>query len=187
MTRTHLNEIRFVNTAYGFYRGASGVKPTPWSRIDRAWDFSLWNRMGSPVLGIWHWKSSQKRSCIRVNRVFKNLFQAPDFNDFAQAMASVLSNISQFTVNADLNGTLGDYDIQVTSDLDRVLKSAANKVVQKQAAALEKELKKAISAKVGGPLEQTKGSLSGLDAIGNELSTRLNLGNGLLRGLKLPF
>lgn len=105
----------------------------------------------------------------------------------AQAMASALSNISQFTVNADLNGTLEDYDIQVTSDLDRVLKSASSKVVQEQAAALEKELKKAISAKVGGPLEQTKGRLSALDAIGNELSNRLNLGNGLLSGLKLPF
>jgi uncharacterized protein (TIGR03545 family) len=105
----------------------------------------------------------------------------------AQAMASALSNISQLTLNADLNGTLEDYDIQVTSDLDRVLKSAASKVVQNQGAALEKELNKAISAKVGGPLEQTKGRLSSLNAIGNELNKRLNLGNSLLSGLKLPF
>jgi len=59
--------------------------------------------------------------------------------------------------------------------------------VQKQAEKLEKELKRAIFAKVGGPLDQAKDSLSGFNAIGNELTSRLNMGSGLLGGLKLPF
>jgi len=105
----------------------------------------------------------------------------------AKAIGSALSDISRFTVNADITGTLEDYDIRLTSDLDRVLKTAAGKTARKQADQLERQLKDAIFTKVGGPLEQTKGSLSTLDTIGNELSNRLNLGNGLLRGLKLPF
>jgi hypothetical protein len=58
MTGAHFNEIRFVNTAHRFYRGASGVKPTPRWRIDRAWDFSLWDRMGSFILWIRYWHRS---------------------------------------------------------------------------------------------------------------------------------
>ena len=105
----------------------------------------------------------------------------------ARAIGSALSEISKFTVNADVAGTLEAYDIRLTSDLDRVLKTAAGKTVRKQADQLERQLKDAIFTKVGGPLKQTKGSLSTLDTIGNELSNRLNLGNGLLTGLKLPF
>ena len=105
----------------------------------------------------------------------------------AKAMASALSDISQFTVEADVAGTIEDYDIHLTSDLDRVLKDAAGNAVRKQAAGLEKELEKAIFAKVGGPLEQAKTSLGGLDAIASELTRRQNLGNGLLKDLKLRF
>ena len=105
----------------------------------------------------------------------------------AKAISSALSDISRFTVNADVAGTLEDYDIQLSSDLDRVLKEAAGKTVQKQAAQLESELKSAVFAKVDGPLGEVRDSLGGLDVIGDELTNRLNLGNGLLRGLRLPF
>ena len=105
----------------------------------------------------------------------------------AKAISSALSDISRFTVNADVAGTLEDYDIQLSSDLDRVLKEAAGKTVQKQAAQLESELKSAVFAKVDGPLGEVRDRLGGLDVIGDELTNRLNLGNGLLRGLRLPF
>jgi hypothetical protein len=59
--------------------------------------------------------------------------------------------------------------------------------VQRRTAGLERELKQAIFAKVSGPLEQAKGYLGGFDAIGNELTNRLNLGNGLPMDLKPPF
>ena len=63
-------------------------------------------------------------------------------------------------------------------------------------AIFENELRREVYAKVSGPLGKTKDSLGGLDTIGNELTSRLNLGNGLLgsigtgspaSGFKLPF
>lgn len=105
----------------------------------------------------------------------------------ARAMGSALSDVSEFTIKADITGTLEEYDMRLTSDLDRVLKETAGKVVQKQAARLEKELKREIFAKVSPPLDQAKVSLGGFDAIGRELTSRLNLGNGLLKDLKLSF
>jgi uncharacterized protein (TIGR03545 family) len=105
----------------------------------------------------------------------------------AKAIGAALSDVSQFTVSAELTGTLEDYDIELTSNLDPLLKSAASKTVGREAARLEGELKQAILGKVGGSLEQAKGSLGGFDAIGSELTDRLNLGNRLLKSLNLPF
>ena len=104
-----------------------------------------------------------------------------------KAMGSALSDVSKFMVKADVTGTLEDYDIQLTSDLDRVLKASVGNMVRKQAARLEKDLKKAIFAKADGPLGQLKNSLGGFDAIDGELTNRLNIGSGLLGGSKLPF
>ena len=117
-----------------------------------------------------------------------------DASTLANAMASSLSDVKQFNVKADISGTLKDYDMQLSSDLDRVLKNAVGKQVKKQAARLEKELKAKISEKVKGPLSDLKADLGGLDAIGSELTSRLNLGGDLLKGtekegsggLKLP-
>jgi len=118
-----------------------------------------------------------------------------DAGPLAKAMASSLSDIKRFNVKADISGTLEDYDMQLSSDLDRVLKDAVGKQVKAQAALLEKELKAQISEKVDGPLADLKSSMGGLSTISSELSARLNLGNELLKdtkqsgrsGLKLPF
>jgi uncharacterized protein (TIGR03545 family) len=117
-----------------------------------------------------------------------------DASPLAKAMASSLSDVKQFNVKVDISGTLKDYDMQLSSDLDRVLKNAVGKQVKKQAARLEKELKDRISEKVKEPLSNLKANLGGLDAIGSELTRRLNLGDDLLKGtekegsggLKLP-
>jgi len=117
-----------------------------------------------------------------------------DAGPLAKAMASSLSDVEQFNVKVDISGTLKDYDMQLSSDLDRVLKNAVGKQVKTQAARLEKELKDRIFEKVKGPLSDLKADLGGLDSIGNELTRRLNLGGDLLKGtekegsggLKLP-
>ncbi|MBW2023118.1 MAG: hypothetical protein JRI51_09740, partial [Deltaproteobacteria bacterium] len=109
---------------------------------------------------------------------------------------SALKNISNFIVNAKVIGTLEEYDIKLSSDLDGVLKKSAGKIIAKQTEQLRQKLSKAIMDKVNGPLSDTAGSLSGLNGIQQELSKRLNLGSGLLgnlgkpggkKGLKLPF
>ncbi len=105
----------------------------------------------------------------------------------AKAISSALSDISRFRVNADITGTLEDYDIRLSSDLDRVLREAASKMFQQQAAQLKSELKDAIFAKVDGPLKQAKTSLGGFDVIGNELTNRVNLGSRLVKGVRVPF
>jgi uncharacterized protein (TIGR03545 family) len=114
----------------------------------------------------------------------------------ARAIGSALSEVSGFTVKAAVTGSLEEYDIQLSSDLDRVLQSVAGKAVQKQAAIFENDLRREVFAKVNGPLSEVRGSLVGFDSIANELTSRLNLGNGLLgsmgtgstgSGFKLPF
>lgn len=98
----------------------------------------------------------------------------------AGAIGSALSGVSKFSANANITGTLDNYDVKIKSDLDRVLKNAVGNVAKNETARLEKELKKAILAKVNGPFNQTKNSLSGFGNIGDELANRLKLGNGLL-------
>ena len=103
-----------------------------------------------------------------------------DAGPLAKAMASSLSDVKRFNVKADISGTLKDYDMRLSSDLDRVLKNAVDKQVKTQAASLEKELKTKISEKVNGPLSELKADLGGLDSVGSELTSRLNLGRDLL-------
>ena len=117
-------------------------------------------------------------------------------NQLAKAVGSALSAVSTFTVKADVTGTLDQYEVHLTSDLDRVLKEAAGKLVQDYADRITKELEAAVMAKVGGPLSELKGSFSGLGGVGDELAARLAQGAGspkgspeklLPGGFKLPF
>jgi uncharacterized protein (TIGR03545 family) len=103
-----------------------------------------------------------------------------DVGPLAKAMASSLSNVKRFNVKADISGTLKDYDMRLSSDLDSVLRNAVSKQVRTQAASLEKELKAKIAEKVNGPLSELKADLGGLDAVGSELSGRLDLVRDLL-------
>ncbi|HID29580.1 MAG TPA: TIGR03545 family protein [Desulfobacterales bacterium] len=112
-----------------------------------------------------------------------------------KAMASAFSDVKAFGVEANISGTLKAYDLQLSSDLDRVLKEAVGKQVKAQAARLQKDLQSAISEKVSKPMADMKANLGGLSAINSELAARLDIGNELLKGtkesgpsgLKLPF
>ncbi|MGH7165636.1 MAG: TIGR03545 family protein, partial [Nitrospiraceae bacterium] len=102
----------------------------------------------------------------------------------ANAVASALSDVKGFTLKADVTGTVEQYDVNLTSDLDRVLKDVVGKQVQAQTARLEAQLQSAIVEKVAGPLNELKTGLGGLDSVGTELASRLNLGTDLLKGAK---
>ena len=73
--------------------------------------------------------------------------------------------------------------MQIRSELDRLLKDAAGKMVKNLAASFGKDLQSAISAKVAEPLKSLTGSFSGLDSIGGDLTSRLGKENNLLKGL----
>jgi uncharacterized protein (TIGR03545 family) len=97
-------------------------------------------------------------------------------NLIAGSLGSALSNVSEFSFTADITGTVDEYDVRVTSDLDRTLKDAVGKLVQDQQARLESELNTAISEKTGPQLAELRKSIAGLDAIGDELTSRLTEG-----------
>ncbi len=110
-----------------------------------------------------------------------------DADPIVTAMVNALSNISRFNLKANITGTFDDFQMTITSDLDKTLKSAVGNLIKKEADQFKKALKQQVMAKVKAPVGQANGSLSGLGGIEKELLNRLNLGNGLLDGLKISF
>ncbi len=106
-----------------------------------------------------------------------------DANPLTKALSGAVSDISTLSVQADVTGTLQQYDVQIRSELDRVLKDAAGKMVKNLAASFGKDLQSAISARVAEPLKSLTGSFSGLDSIGGDLTSRLGKEDNLLNGL----
>jgi uncharacterized protein (TIGR03545 family) len=113
-----------------------------------------------------------------------------------KAVSSALSSVSGFSLKAQLTGTVEDYDIRLSTDLDRVLGESLGKVLEKELAGFQEELKKTIAAKAEGPLGEAGGSLGGLQDVVKDLTDRLNLGAAISRsgegkgagkGLNLPF
>lgn len=110
------------------------------------------------------------------------------------AVASALAGVKDFNLKAGVTGTLADYDITLSSDLDRVLKSAVGKAASAQAAEFERRLKTAVLEKTAGPLKELKGGFAGLQSVEGELGERVKFADGLLEeigeaamgGVKLP-
>lgn len=127
--------------------------------------------------------------------------RAGDSNPLTQALSSAASDISTLSVKADVTGTIQQYDLKVSSDLDRILQEAAGNMVKNLAASFGKDLQSAISAKVAEPLKGLNTDLGGLGSISQDLTERLTEENDLLkileekglpkkalpRGFKLPF
>lgn len=105
----------------------------------------------------------------------------------ANTIVSALSDVSKFSARADINGTFDDYKINITSDLDSILKNTLEKVIHKETEKLENKLKNTIMAKVDDHLNQTNNSLRDFGIIKDELNKRLNLGDMLLGDFKLRF
>jgi uncharacterized protein (TIGR03545 family) len=105
----------------------------------------------------------------------------------ASAIAAAIDHIRRFSLAADISGTWEDYSLNITSDLDKTLKSAAGGLVRQESAKLQSALKAQIDAKLQAPLKKVQGNLQGMNGIEKELTQRLNLGNDLMKGLKLPF
>jgi len=103
----------------------------------------------------------------------------------ARAMHSALEGVKRFSLNADIAGTTEAYTVNISSDLDRVLQSAVGNLVKKEAAKLKSEFQQQIGAQLKGPLAQTRTGMSGLGGIDAELGKRLNIGNDLLKNVKL--
>lgn len=101
-------------------------------------------------------------------------------NPIAKTLNSTLASIKAFSLQADVKGTLDNYDVQLKSDLDRILKDSVDTLVQEQAKSLEKELEEEIMKKVGISLDKLKLNLNGLEAVDLDLNNRLKDLSGLL-------
>ena len=88
---------------------------------------------------------------------------------FAKAIRSSLAKVSAFTLTADITGTPDNYQVKVSSDLDKVMKDAAGSLVREQRDRIEKELKKAVQEKTSAKLTGLKESMGGLGMQGGKL------------------
>ncbi len=127
-----------------------------------------------------------------------------DTNPLTKSLSSAVSGISQLSLKANVTGTLDKYDVELSSDLDRILQDAAGKMVNELAAKFGSQLQAAITAKIAEPMKQLQGTLEGFNAIGGDLGNRLGQHTEVLNsflektlpskslkklpgGLKLPF
>ncbi len=99
------------------------------------------------------------------------------------AITSALSNVSGFTLRANITGTLEKYSIDLESDLDGMLKDVAHKAAGKEMEKFERDLKSGIFAKADGPLGQAKSNFGDLSSFGGELDERREMASGLLKNL----
>jgi uncharacterized protein (TIGR03545 family) len=129
--------------------------------------------------------SSKLKTGLKSVKLAVDVGQYP--NPITGAMAKTLETVKRINATAHIDGTFDDYDIQLKSDLDRILKRSVQKLVLNEAAGFEKKLKKEIFASANTPLKKTRQSYDEYGAIGDELSSRLNLAQQLLGGSKLRF
>jgi uncharacterized protein (TIGR03545 family) len=104
-------------------------------------------------------------------------------NQLQQALHTALADVSTFSVNAKVSGPLDNYKIKMTSDLDKVLKNAVGKQIKSLTNEFHTKLRAGIMDKIKGPMAGTSGSMSGLDSITQEISSRLDLGNNVSNNL----
>ena len=76
---------------------------------------------------------------------------------------------------------MDDYRLSLSSNIDEVLKDVIGKQLKKKAGAFEKTLNSAIVEKTKEPLAKTNGQMSDLDSIEDELTSRLGLGDDVLK------
>ena len=129
-----------------------------------------------------------------------------DSNPLTTALSAAVRDVSQFSLHANVQGTVDHYDVTLSSDLDHILQQAAGKMVNDLAAKFGAELQAAISAKMAEPMQELKKNLAGIEGIAGDLTDRVTQRNDVLKelleknlpintpkdlklpgGLKLPF
>ncbi len=102
-----------------------------------------------------------------------------DESTLINALESALADVSSFTLTTKVTGSLNDYAVTVTSDLDRVLKQAVGRQLKKLTAVFKGKLREGIMQKIKDPLAAANGSMTSLSAIKKDISKRLKLGDSV--------
>lgn len=108
-------------------------------------------------------------------------------SELSTALADAIESVTRFGLTAIVKGSDPDYETKIESDLDKVLQKAVSALVQKTGRELESSLRTAITEKSEGAISDARNQLGSLGALGGELDKRLDLGNNLLKSVKLPF
>jgi uncharacterized protein (TIGR03545 family) len=112
-----------------------------------------------------------------------------------ESIRSSLAKVKNFSLTADITGTPENYDMRISSDLDRVFRDAIGRVVGELAIQFEKDLATALQAKTDGRIQDLRSVLSGLASLGGNIDILQSDLNKLLsestmvekRNIKLPF
>jgi uncharacterized protein (TIGR03545 family) len=113
----------------------------------------------------------------------------------AGAVSSALSTVDHFTVTVDITGRVDDFQLQIHSDLDRLLATAVTGALKQTAARFEQELTTAVTAQTKGGLAAIDGNLGELHAMDSALAGSKGELTALLKkaaspamgGIRLPF
>lgn len=126
----------------------------------------------------------------RFNAQLNHLtFDAPKkrSSQLADAMIDAILDTRTIGLKATLKGREPDYKTSLTSDIDGVVQKAAGRLVKRQAAQLETQLRTVINEKLNAPIKTAQNRMTRLDAIGSQLLKRSQIGDKLLKQLKLPL
>ena len=151
----------------------SSAASLPVSLQEGTMDLELKGRRDAKVISA--------RCVARVKGAKLNTGSDESGGAFARAIRSSLARISAFTLTADITGTPDNYQVKVSSDLDKVMKDAAGSLVREQRDRLEKELKKAVQEKTAAKLAGLKESMGGLGSQGGKLDGLQEKLNGFLK------
>jgi len=105
----------------------------------------------------------------------------------ADAVAGALKDVTGLQLTAQVTGSLEEYALRLSSDVDKILRQSAAKAVRQQTAQLEKQLRQAVTSKTEKPLEALQTNLTGYRDIGETLQQRLQLGREVLSDAGLSF
>ncbi|MEK7286813.1 MAG: TIGR03545 family protein [Nitrospirota bacterium] len=96
------------------------------------------------------------------------------------ALASALMDIKGFHLSTKVIGTHRDYDLEMESDLDVLLKASIETRVREQIAILKVRLKEKVMEKVAQPIADVKARMGQFAPLLDELITRGKIGDELL-------
>jgi uncharacterized protein (TIGR03545 family) len=87
----------------------------------------------------------------------------------SKTIASSLESVRKFSLTARVTGDPESPKIDISSDLDKILKQAAQKAVRDQANLFKKDLEKKVRALTGGKIKELDSSAGSLGGLRNQL------------------
>lgn len=108
-------------------------------------------------------------------------------SELVSALFDAISKTKKIELTATVKGKEPSYQTTLKSNLEGVLQKAAGRLVQREAAKLESQLRVAISDKLKTPIKEAQARMSELDNISNELLKRSQFGAKVMKKIKLPI